>query len=236
MLQELSEIGFDKAESEIYLSLLKSGPVSAGKIAKATQINRTTVYDVLERLIKKGLITYQYETKTKLFCVVNPKRILEIAKEQLDTTKDMLPELVNLYSKSKDIEDFRIYRGTKGIKNILNDILNYKSYVAYGSKGQFLEHVKLYFLKFQKQKKKLKINARIIMSEKYRSSEEVQKSYSKFKYIPDNFAGLTTTFVYGSNTAIIIWGEIPNATVIINQDVAKSYLSYFELLWKTAKE
>ncbi len=236
MLQELSEIGFDKTESEIYLSLLKSGPVSAGKTAKSTQINRTTVYDVLERLIKKGLITYQYETNTKLFCVVNPKRIIEIIKEQLNTTKEILPELINLYSKSKDVEDFRIYRGIKGLKNILNDILNYKSYIAYGSKGQFLENARLYFLKFQEQKKRLKIKSRVIISENFRSSEEVRKSNSQFKYIPNNFAGLTTTFVYGNNTAIIIWGDIPNATVITNKDVAKSYLSYFELLWKTAQK
>ena len=89
---------------------------------------------------------------------------------------------------------------------------------------------------FQKQKKQLKINSRVILSESSRRTETVKVAYANFKYIPDEFSAPTTTFVYEDKTAIIVWGETPVATLIKSKEVAKSYSSYFELLWKIAKK
>ena len=92
------------------------------------------------------------------------------------------------------------------------------------------------FVIFQKEKEKKKINAKVILSESSKNTEQVKLAYSKFRYIPDEFTAPTTTFVYGNKTAIIIWSEIPIATLIISKEVAESYRKYFELLWKNAKK
>ena len=76
----------------------------------------------------------------------------------------------------------------------------------------------------------------IILNNSARDSESVQKAFSKFRYIPDEFSAPTTTFVYGNKAAIIIWSDIPIATVITSKEVSKSYLSYFEILWKNSKK
>ena len=73
--------------------------------------------------------------------------------------------------------------------------------------------------------------------------EEIQERFSKgeklsfndFRFVPDEYASPTTTFVYGDNIAIIVWSEIPIATLIENKEIAESYGHYFELLWKNAK-
>ena len=235
-IERLQKIGLNTNEVKIYLALLKLGSAHAGRISKEAQINRTTTYDSLERLIEKGLVTYVISANRKVFRPVAPQVLLDQIKEKEKIVEETLPELNQLFKQAKEKEESNIYKGRKGIKSVLNDILNYKEYIAFGSSGRFLEIMKHDFVIFQKEKEKKKINAKVILSESSKNTEQVKLAYSKFRYIPDEFTAPTTTFVYGNKTAIIIWSEIPIATLIISKEVAESYRKYFELLWKNAKK
>jgi hypothetical protein len=101
--------------------------------------------------------------------------------------------------------------------------------------SKYLSLLKHDFEIFQKQKKELKIDARVILSKSSRNTEQVKIAYTKFRYIKDEFSSPTTTFIYDDKTAIIVWSETPIATLISSKDVADSYRKYFEMLWKTAK-
>jgi len=232
--QKLIEIGLNKNEAKIYLVLLKLGSSQAGKISKESQINRTTVYDTLNRLIEKGVVKYSLSANKKVFSATDPRKILKQLKDKQKSFESILPELTKLFSSSKQ-EESEIYRGRKGIKSILQDILNYKEYVAFGSSGKFMEIMKHDFELFQRQKKKLKINSRIILANSAKNTEQVKIAHSNFKFITDEYISPTTTFVYGENVAIVVWSENPIATLIKSKDVAKSYRNYFNLLWKQAK-
>ena len=48
----LRKLGLNKKEAKIYLSLIKSGPGSVQDISRSTSINRSTIYQRLENLIK----------------------------------------------------------------------------------------------------------------------------------------------------------------------------------------
>ena len=232
---QLQKIGLNNNEAKIYLVLLRLGSAQAGKISKATQINRTTIYDTLERLIEKGLVVFTISANRKVFKPISPNRLLNQIKEKEETFKEILPELNDLFRKSNEKEESSIYKGRKGIKSILNDILNYKEYFAFGSSGKFLEIMEHDFELFQRQKKKLRINAKIILTFSDRKTKQVKIAYGKFKFIPDKYDSPTTTFIYGNNVVIIIWGEVPIAVLIESKEVSKSYKNYFELLWKVAK-
>ena len=234
-IAKLERIGLNLNEAKIYLALLELGQAQAGDISKKTQINRTTVYDSLERLIQNGLASFVISANKKVFKPVAPKKLLNQIEEKENAVKEILPELEGLFVQSKEKEETDIYKGRKGIKSILDDILKCKEYVAFGSSGKFLEIMQHDFIIFQKQKKTLKINSRVILSESSRKTETVKVAFANFKYIPDEFSAPTTTFIYEDKTAIIIWGETPVATLIKSKEVAKSYKNYFEMLWKIAK-
>lgn len=235
-LEKLQKIGLNPNEIKIYLALLRLGSALAGQISKESQINRTTTYDSIERLIEKGLVTYSIEANRKVFKPVAPERLLDDLKEKQKIIKETLPELNALFHKSKEKEESNIYKGRKGIRSILNDILNYKEYVAFGSSGGFLGIMKHDFNIFQKRKKQLKINARVILSESSKEKRDVKEAFTNFRFIPDKFSSPTTTFIYDDKTAIIVWAETPIATLIISQEVAESYRKHFELMWKLAKK
>ena len=233
--EKLIKLGFANTEAKIYLILLELNEAQAGLISKKSEINRTTTYETLEKLLKKGLITYTIQANKKVFKPMPPNRLLEYLKEQEKTAEELIPELDNLYKFPKEKEETNIYQGKKGIKSILQDILHFKEYVALGSSGRFLEIMKYDFLNFQKRKQELKIKSRIILKESARKSESVKKAYASFKFIPDEYSAPTTTFVYGNHIAIMVWSEIPVATVMHNKELAVSFLHYFELLWRIAK-
>ena len=232
--EKLQKIGLNLNEIKIYLALLRLGSAQAGKVSKESQINRTTTYDSIERLIEKGLVTYTIEANRKVFKPVAPERLLDDLKEKQKIVEETLPELNALFHESKDKEESDIYKGRKGIRSILNDILNYKEYVAFGSSGGFLGIMRHDFSMFQKNEKILKINSRIILSESSRKKQEVKEAFSKFRFISDEYSSPTTTFIYDNKTAIIVWAEIPIATLIISKEVAESYKKHFELMWKIA--
>lgn len=235
-ISKLQQIGLNLNEAKVYLALLKLGQSQAGQISKEAGINRTTTYDSIDRLSEKGLVSYTFQANKKVFKPVNPAELLAQVKEREKTIQEVLPELNQIFHESKEKEESDIFKGRKGIRSILNDILNYKEYVAFGSSGKFLEVMKHDFLLFQKQKKEKRIKARVILSEDSRKTEQVNASYSDFKYITNEFSAPTTTFVYGNNVVIIIWSENPIATLIKSKEVSVSYHSYFELLWRLAKK
>lgn len=64
-ISNLKSIGLTENEIKIYLLLLKSGSITAYEISQKTGIYRAHVYDKLEQLIKKGLVTHVYKGAKK---------------------------------------------------------------------------------------------------------------------------------------------------------------------------
>ena len=55
----LEELGLTKNEIKIYLALLELGTTPAGILIKKVDMHRASVYDVIDQLINKGLISYK---------------------------------------------------------------------------------------------------------------------------------------------------------------------------------
>ncbi|MBU2442745.1 MAG: helix-turn-helix domain-containing protein, partial [Nanoarchaeota archaeon] len=54
----LEDLGLSEAEAKVYLALLETGSTLAGPIIKKTGLHRGTTYQILQRLIEKGLVSY----------------------------------------------------------------------------------------------------------------------------------------------------------------------------------
>src|SRR6266478_1641630 len=53
---ELEELGLLPAEAQVYLALIRNGPLGASAIASVTKVPRSSVYPTLNALIDKGLV------------------------------------------------------------------------------------------------------------------------------------------------------------------------------------
>lgn len=235
-ISALQKIGFKENEAKIYLCLLEKGPLQAGEIAKKVQLNRRTIYDVLERMIEQGHVSYFLTSKKRLFKATNPESILKKIKEMEEEAQEIIPELRSLYNNALKEPQVEIFIGKKGIKTILNDLLSVKEYIGFGSNEKFPEIMQHDFAQFQKKKQELRVKSRTLMSESMKNKKILKEAKNiVYKFIPSEFSLPTSIFVYGEKTAIIIWSEVPTGIVIASKEVSSSFMQYFEALWKQAK-
>src|SRR3989338_9161192 len=117
-IENLEKVGLNSNEARVYLALLELGPSLVGKITEKSKVHRRTVYDVLESLIDKGLVSYIVEINRKVFEATEPERLLELLKEREKEIKEILPELQTKKNASRRKQEATIFRGKKGLRTI----------------------------------------------------------------------------------------------------------------------
>lgn len=240
----LEEAGLAGNEVKVYLALLELGSATAGDITKKSGVNRTNVYDALERLIEKGLVSYVIQANTKYFEAANPKRIikyldeknkeLERKKKQVQT---ILPELELKRKLSKEPQEATIYKGKKGLKSVAEDILiTKKELLVFGAEGKFVDIFKHYAAQWHMRRDKLNIPLKIIFNEKLRKKKsKAEFPMAKLRFNDHIYETPATTWIYGNKVAIVVWSEQPITTLIRSKEVAQSYRQFFKILWNDSK-
>jgi len=232
----LEKYGLSHNESKVYITLLQLGSAMAGKIAKEVQMDRTSCYDALKKLIKKGLVSYVVEANRKLFKAVSPERLIGILKEKEDEISEVMPHLKEIYKPEKGKYNVTMYRGYKGMKSVFEDILEEakgKENLVIDSSGMFAEKMPYYLPHFIKGLEKNRIKVRHIV----RKDKDIHPSKTTtVRYFPKTSKEtVITTNIYADKVAIILWTDVPEAIIIENKAAADSYRDYFEVLWKAAK-
>lgn len=228
----LHQIGLSNSETDIYLIVLKLNGALAGEIAKYSKISRPHIYDNLNKLVGKGLITYVIKNNRKYFKAVDPEKLLDYLKEKEDNLQDILPELQELYKPLKEKLKIEIYEGIEGLKTILNDIIKTEEDVlAFGASDRVKDYVPGFFVdRYLKLREKKRIVARQLFSEK---TKVLETKASIFRKLPKEFSSPSTTVVYGNKVTIWVWTKTPTIIMIENKGVAKSYKNQFELMWNS---
>lgn len=232
--ETLQELGLNPNEAKVYLTLIKLGPSMAGKIADISKVHRRTVYDVLESLIDKGLVSFIIKANRKSFEATNPKRLMELLKEKEKDLDNLLPELIATQRASKETQTATVYKGKKGVKNIFEDVIKYKEDLVFGSSGRFREILGPYAWLFQKRKKTGR-KTKIMVSERVRGKEVHKKSTGEVRFLPRQYESPVSTIIYSNKVAIIVWTEEPMGFLIESKAAAKSFRNYFKLMWGIAK-
>ncbi len=231
----LKEAGLTNNEAIIYKALLELGPSLAGQISRKTGLHRRTVYDVVEMLIKKGLIGYILKNNRKLFEASSPERFLDILKEKQNSINNFLPEMMSMYGKTQEKQETNFYKGKLGLKTVLEDQLEKgtKEIMILGASPLAYKILEFYFKWFDKKRKSRKIKSRIIFN---KNNNKIKVPYSNIKFLPQKYSSPLAVNIYRDKVAIILWSkENPIAIVIKNKEISEGYKKYFELMWKIAK-
>src|SRR5580704_8592023 len=109
MLEDsLKNLGLTDKETTVYLEVLKRGRVNPTEVARATKINRTTVYSVAKELAKKGFIVEDLAAKGNSLVAVPPqelKFLIQKEEKQLEEKRkavgDIIAQLQSLTQESK---------------------------------------------------------------------------------------------------------------------------------------
>lgn len=237
----LEEFGLTHAEEKVYLILLRNGLVPASFLVKKSQLHRTTVYDILDRLIEKGFASHIIQNKVRYYSAVKSHKLLDIALEETKKAEEKQKLARELIRKIESIEKekesksiARIFAGNKGLRTVMNDIIETgKDFIVFGAEGKFEDcsGMSSYTEQWAQKRWKNKIKARIICTE---NSPVSKWKLNKIRFVGKEYQSPATTIIFGEKTAIFIHEEPILIILIESKKLAQSYRNYFELLWKTA--
>lgn len=235
----LKGIGLTEAEAKIYLSLVQLGSTTATQIIKKSGLHKSTTYETLERLIKKGLISFVIKENKKFFQATSPEKLLDILKEREDSIKNILPNLKLMKNKTREKQEVIVYEWKEGLKTLLEDFLKVgKDVYVIGGTPKMSQMLEFFIPHIDKQliKSNIKIHFTYNEDSRKRGLELKKQPFVKLKFIPKEFVSPISIAVYGSKSAIIEFKEKPIIILIENVETSKSFMNYFKLLWKLAKK
>jgi len=124
MFEELKELGLTENEITIYHTLLRYGPLKPSEIAKRIGQSRPYVYDSLERLEEKQIVSSLTIDSKKVYQATNPNTIKEIIKTRLEKVESIIPKLLEITQQSKGDIKVELYKGKYVMsQNLLKDIV-----------------------------------------------------------------------------------------------------------------
>lgn len=244
MREMLEKIGLTPGEAEVYEALVELGLSSAGMIIKKANIASSKVYDVLHRLISKGLASYSVKNGVRYYDATPPERLvdfLEQKKTDIDKAQDeirkVIPAIMQKRREVKEENKVVVYTGPQGARIVLKESIEagrkgaelcgygtdedpYKDYLPADIEEHFRDQVKY------------KVKWKLLFTKgKWRSPSPM----ADIRYLPKGFNLPIRTMIYGSKVAIVDFHKPITTIIINNREIAESYKKHFDFLWSIAK-
>ena len=190
---QLEAMGLNHNEALVYITLLKLGESGAKDIISRTRFHRNIVYDNLEKLLEKGLVSYILVGRRKVFQVNPPEMLsafLDRQQKELDLRKKtaaLLKTEINRYQASPiSKQQASIMRGVKGVKIVMQEILDRKAeYVSFAAPRVSNDIMtETYWKSFAQKQKYLKFHSKLLFNWSLREwGRQVSHRYNEVRFL-----------------------------------------------------
>lgn len=238
----LKQINIEGKRAEVYLACLESGGSTAYLIAKKIGLKRPTVYDIINQLMKEGLVYKSIRGNIKYYSPADPQILFNKLKEKEEKVKSIMPHLQNLYNSPKSKPLIRYFEGKEGIREMYEDSLrNLKkgdeilAYVGEDTLQNMPEYAEDYINR--------RVEKNIRLRGIYKKSPEImrymknnQSQLRDAKFLEEkDFPVSNETNIYKNKVAIASFGTEMFGMIIESEEIARSQKAIFELAWKGAE-
>ncbi|MFH1192507.1 MAG: helix-turn-helix domain-containing protein [bacterium] len=229
-------------QSEVYLALLKLGEGNYTEIAKKTGIKRTTLYPILEKMEKRGLIKRGLDKK--VFLPVEPQQLFEKMQGNNLMFFHSIPQFQDLMKRPEKMAKVKFYNGRKGIQQLfLDELASYKTKkenilrtVAgasfYAFDADFRDE---YAIKRQG----TGIETRLMVSsdlKEYVKKYKKQFSMQKVKFLPDTLGNITGRIsACPARISLIGFLKDESGIMIESTELAETFIKFFDFVWRMMK-
>lgn len=236
MYEVLEDIGLSRNESKVYVALSELGSTSATKIARKSKLDRANVYDSLERLKEKGLVSYISINGVKMYQSTNPECLKLLLAEKERKLNSIIPNL-NLNNDLADKKEISVHEGLKAFTNILENFLNYKEEIlVFGIPKKAPEKMRFFIPHFHRRRIPMKIAMKHIYN--HNAKERINYlntlNYTNARFLNKNTESNVSTNICGEEVVLVLWEKNPITIQIKNLHIAQMYKIYFEILWKSS--
>jgi len=235
----LAEYGLTEKEIEVYLALLPLGSVTLQEIAKRMPYPRTTVYNTINYLASKGLVSKIVSKGVAYFSATDPGKLIDTINERKKLVESILPELKGLKKSIKYSSSVEIYEGFKGIYTLVSDVFKVKQQVYYfGGYKKSLDILKHLPEHASTMRVERKIPAKIIIdpADEPRFHDPNYRKYTEIRFL-DSFKDFPAMiFIYGNKVAMMTLKGDLVGIIISNQEFAEAMKMVFDMYWPMGKK
>lgn len=246
MEEDLKKIGLTDNEIKVYLSLLKIGETPVGGIISDIKFHRQLVYNALDSLEQKNMVTKTMKNKVNNYKITDPRAIVENIKTQEMIAERISKNIKEEMKKSRHEQEVNIHDGTERMRQFF--LLKYKGMpknsellALYATGKLFEDAVGITHLKkFEKIRAKKNIITSHITSEDLRedlssTAARLHAPSRKIRYLPYRITTPVTTLIWHDSVAFQLFGDFPFIIDIINKKMHDTFKEHFWALWKIAK-
>jgi len=240
-MKNLTFLGLSKKENDVYFALLGLGLATAKELSSITKFDRTSIYDIMDGLMKKNLIFKQNKSGVLHFAPHDPKNLLRDIKEKEERIKELLPDLTQTFRTATRSSYVRIYEGEDALIELYESILDIKGLSKYDiicSEKDWLQMNPKYFERYKKRRAEKNIHTRLIM-ETSDIAEQRKKSEARYlsevKLLPPAFSSLhfsAGTYILPDRTIFVSYRKEHVATEIFSKEISNFMQTIFDFMWK----
>lgn len=241
VISGLKAFGLDEKDVKVYLAGIELGPSTVLDLARRTELARTTLYPILERLCHQGVFRHGKIKKTTVYTAESPDVLERIMQERQILFEKSLPVLETLKQTAAQGSGVTIYEGSDGFKRLWKQLLRsgVSEYRLITTGVGLLEYVKEPYLVKQviaeriergirsKQLIPLCRDARKIVE---KDTEELRES----RFLPEGTVLPATVVIFAGFVAFITTRRENTMILLTSGDVAVTYQTLFDLIWDKA--
>jgi len=242
-IAELQELGLSEGQMSVYLSLLELGTSALNGIQEKTGIDRRNIYDILNKLIERGFVSYMFEKRVRTYQCTHPNKLrheVELKEQRLKELKGKIPQIQEVFDSVRPEIRAEILRGSEAIKAFLESTFdNGDTYWIGGNSGiERVSTMKQWFKHWMVRRAKLGY----IMHDLVDAGTHLEdlepdnilahkKLCYKYATLPKEFSSPMVIIISGNRVAQVLWNEQPFCCVFEGEQVRESFMKYFNYFW-----
>lgn len=236
----LQNLGLNRNEAKVYLALLHLSQATAAELVRKVGVHRNIVYDNLEKLIEKGIVTFIIEGNKRKFIAQDPQSVveyLETKRDQIESNieqaKSLLPQISKILEQTPHKQEASIFYGIKGVKKVLSMILDTKAYWGIGVTNASVTLLgDAYWRNFNLKIKDRNIKEHLLLNSTFKQTVGITKSkHRKSRTLLHQFDQVTEIMLFDAKAAIFVYSTTPLVFLIDDENVFRSFQKQFSLLW-----
>lgn len=240
----LQRVGLDDKEIEIYLAILALKSAKVSQIAKAAKQSRSHTYLMLRALVGKGLAAEIDRGGVIYFVAEQPQRLisyLEDRKQELENTqtlvKGALPVLSSLTKPLITQPRVTTLHGIDGMKQVYRDVLAQEFSAFFNAEVMFQIFGSNIITSLFGKQAKLKGRELFVDNkgaQRYLREIPLDDQYD-IHLLPQDISFISEFVIFGDTVAQFAYDDDLTIIRIENKNIADSFQSWFEYLWKVSK-
>lgn len=249
--ETLKTIGLDRAESQVYFSLLKRGIMGIQEITDEIKLPRSSVHLACENLFKKNVLKMSVVGKRRGFYVEKPKDIENYIKYEeniINRNKSsinaIIPKLNTIYAFSQNIEPIEVeeLQGEDGFVETyyrsLNQPINSEILRIGGDTRLFIVQ-KEKLKDYTEKRKKKKIYTKLLLPDYDLSIDEQKDARFKMRDVhilnKEIFDPKVQMSIWQENTAFTVWDKGYYTIIIKNKAISETLKQLYMIAWGQGK-